>query len=213
MRTSSVTGAAAPSPSRAVASPFAARQQRQELITLQRALEGDGQAFAALVSPHLARLHRVAQRACGDPVLAEDAVQEALTLVYERLARYRPGTSFKAFVTAIAVKRAHSLMRSERRRRDRERASARPATWAAADARLDAERAAVRVREALAAMPEKRREVAILRLDGGLSYAEIAEATGTTAGSARVLVHKAVKQLRGLLADVLGDRAAQGGER
>jgi RNA polymerase sigma-70 factor (ECF subfamily) len=59
------------------------------------------------------------------------------------------------------------------------------------------------VRDALALLPEKRRAVAMLRLDAELSYAEIAQAVGTTEGSARVLVHMALKELREQLADLV----------
>jgi DNA-directed RNA polymerase specialized sigma24 family protein len=52
-------------------------------------------------------------------------------------------------------------------------------------------------------MPEKRRAAALLRLDGRMSYAEIAVAVGTTEGSARVLVHMALKELRSQLADLM----------
>ena len=168
------------------------------------ALDGDGRAFATLVRPHLGLLFRVAVRACGDAALAEDAVQETLTVAYQSLGRYQPGTSLKAFLAAIAVKRAHTLLRAERRRHARERTAdlgEQPATPAEM---LSAARTAERVRNALDAMPEKRRAVALLRLDAGLGYAEIAQALDTTEGSARVLVHHALADLEETLADLIG---------
>ena len=45
-------------------------------------------------------------------------------------------------------------------------------------------------------MPKKRRMAAILRLDAGMDYAEIASALGTSLGSTRVLVHLALKDLK-----------------
>src|SRR5947209_3254295 len=80
---------------------------------VRRALAGDGRAFQSLVEPHLAMLSRIATRACGDRALSEDAVQEALTIAFTRLAQYQPGTSLKAFLASIAVKRARTLLRSE----------------------------------------------------------------------------------------------------
>ena len=168
-----------------------------------RALEGDGRAFQTLVEPHLPMLYRIAARACGNAALAQDAVQEALTLAFQRLGRYTPGTSLKAFLAAYAVGQAHTLLRGERRRRVREEAADPPESLAGPISMVGAHRAANRVRDALSKLPKKRRSAALLRLDGGMSYAEIAEAVGTTEGSARVLVHLAMKELRTQLSDLV----------
>ncbi len=167
-----------------------------------RALDGDGRAFASLVEPHLRVLYRIAARTCSDASMAEDAVQEALTVAYQRLGRYQPGTSLRAFLAAIAVRKAHTLLRGERRRRLREDAATAPEHLPGPAELLDAEQTRERIREVLARMPEKRREVALLRLDAGLSYDEIARAVGSTRGSARVLLHLALTELRRELADV-----------
>ncbi len=167
-----------------------------------RALDGDGQAFATLVRPHLGLMFRLAMRACRNQAIAEDAVQESLTIAFKELHRYTPGTSLKAFLTSIAIKRAHTLFRGERRRKTREDASMQPERAASPLELLSAERTAQLVREALASMPEKRREAAMLRLDGNLSYAEIAEAFASKEGSARVLVHLALKELKQRLAEI-----------
>jgi len=168
-----------------------------------RALDGDGRAFASLVEPHLSMLYRIAARACGSSALAEDAVQEALTVAYQRLDRYQPGTSLKAFLAAIAVRKAHTLLRGERRRRVREEVADTPEHPAGPGELLDAERTRARIREVLSSLPKKRREVAMLRLDAGMSYNEIAKAVGSTEGSARVLVHLALKELREKLGEVV----------
>ena len=52
-------------------------------------------------------------------------------------------------------------------------------------------------------MPEKRQRVVLLRLDAGLGYSEIASAVGTTEGSARVLVHHALRDLHEMLRDLV----------
>jgi len=188
-------------------------ENTKEADLVARALRGDGQAFASLVGPHLDLLHRIAARATGSPAIAEDAVQEALEIVHTQLARYQPGTSFKAFVASVAVRRARTLLRAEARRSRRESAvpsGQAPATPAEA---LAAEEVASRIRDALSTLPEKRQRVVLLRLDAGLGYAEIAAAVGTTEGSARVLVHHALRDLSERLHDLIdgedgaGDRA------
>ena len=176
-----------------------------EAELVKRAINGNGQAFASLVEPHLSVLYRVAMRACGDRALAEDAVQEALALAYKRLERYRPGTNLRAFLATFAAKKAQTLLRSEKRRYAREEAAEPPEKVAGPASVSHARQTAQRIREALAAMPKKRRAVALLRLDAGMSYAEIGKAVGTSEGSARVLVHLALKELREHLGDLLND--------
>lgn len=167
------------------------------------ALAGDGLAFRRLVEPHLGMLHRIAMRSSGSAHLAEDAVQETLALAYRRLRKYRHDMPFRAYLAAIAARQGHTIARGERRRLKREQASDGPAK--PTDPEQEAQGAALarRVRSALEAMPHKRREAALLRLDAGLSYKEIAAALGSTEGSARVLVHTALKELKERLADLM----------
>ncbi|MGB0591612.1 MAG: RNA polymerase sigma factor [Myxococcota bacterium] len=174
---------------------------RDESRLLRDALAGDGRAFAALVKPHLTMLYRLAARSTSHPSLADDAVQEALVIVYQRLAHYRPGTSLKAWMATITVRRIKTLARGERRREARELDFAAPAPLAGPSAQLAAKDLGERLRAALEALPTKRRQAVLLRLDAGLSFAEIAQATGSTEGSVRVLVHLGMKAIRATLAD------------
>ena len=167
-----------------------------ERSLVETARAGDGRAFRTLVEPHLRMLHRVAMRVCGDAALAEDVVQDTLVLCFQRLGDLREGSTLRAFMAGIAAKRAHTMGRSERRRKYREDASMAPVLPSDPSQDLQASRTAATIRAALLAMPEKRREAALLRLDGGLSYREIAEVLDSTEGSTRVLVHKALAELR-----------------
>src|SRR5215471_7042509 len=143
-------------------------ENTREADLVARALRGDGRAFANLVGPHLDLLHRVAARATGSPEIAEDAVQEALEIVHRTLARYRPGTSFKAFVASVAVSRARTLLRAEARRSRREADAPSGQPPATPIEMLAAEQIAQRIRDALCGLPEKRQRVVLLRLDAGL---------------------------------------------
>lgn len=172
-------------------------QDERRLIA--RAGDGDGRAFAALVQPHLSLLYRAAYRFTRDAFLAEDVVQETLLAACQGLSRYEPGTSLRAFLVAIAIPRAYSVARSERRIKKREQLAPTVATSAGVEDELRAKQVGLQIVEALDRMPARRREAVVMRLDAGLSHAEIARAMGATEGSIRVLVHRGIKELRGLL--------------
>ncbi len=171
-----------------------------ELEQMARALGGDGRAFSDLVAPYLPQLYRLAERVAGDRALAEDAVQETLARAFVELHRLDGTTSLRPFLAGIAVRRAHTLLRSERRRRAREPGALSGEAPPNPGELFEAERTRARIREALARMPKKRRQAALLRFDAGLSHQEIALALETSVESARVLVHLARRDLSALLA-------------
>ena len=175
---------------------------RREKVLVDAVHRGQGTAFAELVRPHLPLLYRLAARICFDQAVAEDAVQDALLAVYSNLGRYEPGTSFRAFISAVAVTKARTLRRSELRRKLREERGPRPDSGGAgAEEEFAAAETGERIRRALNSMPEKRRNVALLRFEAGLSYAQIATSLGMTEASARVHAHLARKELKTRLAD------------
>ena len=174
--------------------------RRPELDLLSAARAGDGCAYRALVEPHLPALYRVASRMSGCATLAEDVVQETLTIAYQKLGEFRPEAPFRSYLMAVAVKRARTLARSERRRLVRESKSSKPQFDASPEEALSGRRSATLVQDALRTMPEKRRRAVVLRLDAGMSYREIADVMGSSEGSARVLVHMALKELKAVLA-------------
>jgi len=170
-------------------------QREKALVDAVR--RGQGEAFAELVRPHLNLLYRLAARICLDSASAEDAVQDALVAIYSNLERYQPGTSFKAFASAVAVSKARTLRRSELRRRRREEQGPAPAgVGARPDEELAAAETRERIRRALNSMPEKRRNVALLRFEAGLSYGEIGDSLGISEASARVHAHLARNELK-----------------
>ena len=197
---------------KAITAPSQEQLQATAVIDLEQrrinaVLQGDGRAFAALVRPHLAMLYRVAARGCG-AALAEDVVQDSLSIAYQRLGEYQPGTSLKSWLASIVARRAWTSLRSEIRRRKREQNAGQSDQPTTPEDELRASQLAKRIDLALAELPPKRRLAVTMRLDAGLSYGEIAEAIGSTEGSTRVLVHMALKALRAQLVDLVPPNTA-----
>lgn len=176
--------------------PMPTESPETEARLLSQVKAGDGRAFAELVRPHLPMLHRLASRYTLNASLAEDAVQETLVVAFGQLDKYTAGSSLKAWLASIAVRRAHTLRRGEARRRTREQTDRDDPIDSSAEALVDAAQRAREISTVLDRMPPMRRQALVLRMDAGLSHAEIARSLGTSEESVRVLVHLGLKELK-----------------
>lgn len=167
-----------------------------EAELVRRAARGDRAAFALLVARYQRPLVNFAYRYLGRREEAEDAAQEAFIRVYFSLGRLRRPDSFATYLFSTAL----NLCR-------RSAASRRP--QGALEERLTEqekpELAAVRQFEheelmaAIQALPDEYRSVLSLRVDDGLSFAEIGRVVGAEEGTCRVRFHRAKKMLRAAL--------------
>ena len=140
-------------------------QDDSELV--ERARQGDVDAYAELVRRHQDRALATAFVVLGDRQEAEDATQEAFTNAFLAFERFRPGASFREWLLRIVVNEAHDLLSARSRRADLlSRAAGRVETLGTAES---AETAAVSEhrREALLqtlfALPERDRLIVTCR--------------------------------------------------
>ena len=130
----------------------------------------------------------------GSQAAAEDAVQEALVRAWERSERGEVIEHLAAWVTTVALNLARSGLRrlvAEQRARlrlGRPLAQANPST-----------EDAMAVREALATLPSRQREVTVLRYYAGLDVAEIAGVLGVSQGTVKTSLHRSRQALAAAL--------------
>jgi RNA polymerase sigma-70 factor (ECF subfamily) len=174
-------------------------QDEAALVGLARA--GDRAAFGVLVERYAGVARRVARAVLGDPDDADDAAQDALLLALVKLRQYDPRRPFGPWLLRIVANAATD----RRRRRKVRRVEPLDAGLVAGGTRPDTatERRALseRLRQALAALPERRRTAVVLFDVEGYSHAEIAEVLGIPEGTVRSEVFHARRRLRVLLAD------------
>jgi RNA polymerase sigma-70 factor, ECF subfamily len=80
-----------------------------------RAVAGDEDAFARLISEHNAAMARVAYVIAGDREAALDAVQSAWAIAWQRLGGLRDEAQVRAWLVAIAANEARQHRRRQRR--------------------------------------------------------------------------------------------------
>ncbi|WP_024796249.1 sigma-70 family RNA polymerase sigma factor [Tomitella biformata] len=130
---------------------------------------------------------------------ADDVAQEVCLAVLTALPRYKDqGKPFIAFVYGIAAHKVADAHRLTGRNKSDSTADVpdEVSTDGGPEQQyLDAESRA-RVDRLLSELPDKQREIVVLRLIVGMSAEETAMAVGSTAGAVRVAQHRALAKLR-----------------
>lgn len=163
---------------------------------IERAALGDEEARASLVSEHRPVAFRPALSILGDRDAAEDVSQEAMVRLHTALPGFRGDSELATWVYRIALNLAYDQLR-------RVRSGHVPLSEAIGQAgahleperSIDAERAREAVASAIDRLPERLRETLILRFLSGLTYRDIARATGTSEGTVASRIYRGLKQL------------------
>jgi RNA polymerase sigma-70 factor (ECF subfamily) len=169
-----------------------------ELLEAFRA--GDAKAFEALVRRYQRPVLSIARRFARDEDDAEDLAQRAFINASERAEGWRGG-SFKSWLFRIVVNLAKNHLRDVSRfDRSHSAQEEEPEPSAPhAHERLEAREQQEALRQAVARLPRRQREVLLLRIDGDIPFAAIASALGITEVNAKVNFHHAVQKLKALL--------------
>ena len=85
-----------------------------QLELVERAVQGDRDAFASLVASHVDRCYGLAYRILRDPHRAQDATQQALLGAWRDLATLRDPDRFEAWLHRLVVNACYSEARGER---------------------------------------------------------------------------------------------------
>ena len=167
---------------------------------VRRAAAGDAAAFAGLYDAYAPRVRRFLRHQLGDADVAEELLQRTFVKMIEALPRYRSrGLPFGAWVFRIARNAVIDHRRTAHPGLSLDLAMERASD--AGDPVVAAERDhdRARLRAALDALPGDQREVLVWRFFAELTPAETAALMGRSNGAVRVLQHRALGALRGIL--------------
>jgi RNA polymerase sigma-70 factor, ECF subfamily len=173
-----------------------------ELVSAVNA--GDLGTFERLFREQYAPLCRFAARIIRDPAQAEDIVQTVFATLWAERHGWAVTHSARAYLF-VAVRNA-ALNHARRlgvRREWEERATSHGADDVASpdrpDELLERDETTARIRDALAALPERCRMVMELRWREQLSYAEIAEVMGISVKGVENQLSRGLQRLRGVM--------------
>ncbi len=174
-------------------------------------LDGNSQAFGELVRRHQDLVFRLVRRYAKDSDGALELAQRAYLQAFEAARRALPRLSAAANATGEVPFRAWliriAINLGKNQRRDARRWHSVPVELVDAERRIEPtahqslERAQneAMTREAVLQLPRRQREVFTLRIDGGLPFADVADALGITEANAKSHFHYAVKRLQQLV--------------
>ncbi|GAA1970870.1 SigE family RNA polymerase sigma factor [Terrabacter lapilli] len=159
-------------------------------------------AITELYHAHWHRLVRLAWLLLRDQLAAEDVVQDAFVATHRSWGSVREGGRVVGYLRAAVVNGCRSAQRHQvvvDRHTARDAAAADAwgrASHASAEAEALGSLQGAAVIEALQGLPQRQREVLVLRYYAGLSEAEIAAALEISTGAVKTHAHRALATLR-----------------
>ncbi len=160
--------------------------------------EGEGKSehetLGALYDEYAARLYAYVRSLGAAPSLAEDIIQEVFVKVVRRLSvggkiAYPKAYLFRAARNEFYRWSTRILRRSEMTPSD-------PKGFLQAVAPGSSAEEVAAVEEALSTLPRRQREVVVMKIYGGLTFKEIAEATGASINTAAGRYRAGMKRLK-----------------
>ena len=168
----------------------------QELA--RRIKHGDRAAFRAFFDRYHGLLYRYLRARNVPGAVCEDLIQNAFLAIWERRNQIDENQSLRAFLFKICYNRALNHFRDRSKFSDPpERME--PATADAPDRRVDGALMQETLRQAIAALPERRRAVFELCFLHELTYRETAEALGISVKTVENQMGHALKAIRAAL--------------
>ena len=165
---------------------------------IQRAVERDKAAFAALYDKYIDQVYRHVYYRVSNRADAEDITQEVFIKAWKAINKYtKTGAPFVAWLIAIAHNLIIDHYRAKKNLVSLEEAGASSEIDATSpEAMAEASLSKSYVRNAIFKLKGEKQKVILMRFIDGLSYGEIAKALNKSEGAVRVIQYRALNDLR-----------------
>ena len=196
-----------------------ARKTQSEKLTeaaaIERAKQGDAEAFEALYNLHKRRVYSLCLRMTANTAMAEDLTQEAFLQLFRKIGTFRGESAFSTWLHRMAVNVVLMQLRKkglpltpldETMQGEEESPKKEPG---GEDIRLAGSIDRLRLEDAVSALPPGYRTVFVLHDVEGYEHNEIAEMVGCSIGNSKSQLHKARMKLRELLRTSRAEKATR----
>ena len=171
---------------------------------IEKVLGGDANAFEELVLKYEKTVYNLALRMVGDRDDAFDMTQEAFIKAYGSLSSFRGDSKFSVWIYRITTNVCLDFLRSKSRKQQVSLTVSdddEDAQLDIPDPKADPEQQLIKkismqsVEEGLQTLPDKQRQILVMRELGGMSYAEIGKALSIEEGTVKSRIFRARKRL------------------
>ena len=171
--------------------------EEEDLLSVQRCLEGDRSAFGEIVDKYQKKMFNVVMRIVNDYDDAEDVTQAAFVKAYEKLGSFDPKYKFFSWLYRIAVNESLNLLNQRKNLEGLDESMV--STEKTPEERYNGIEASERVRDALLDLKLDYRTVIVLKHFQNLSYDEISYIIGVPEKTVKARLFTARFQLREIL--------------
>lgn len=159
----------------------------------------DGETFERVLLENRRTVYLIALRLLGGHDEADEATQIAFLRAWQARGKFRGASSVRTWLVRIVLNVAKSMRAARGRVAGPADLSDLADAAPGGEERLRLRQVRGRVRRAVSALPERQREVVLLRVFSELSCRETAEVMGLSEGAVKAHLHQAVGNLRRLL--------------
>ena len=176
-----------------------------EAEAIERAKQGDAEAFEALYDLHKRRVYSLCLRMTANTAEAEDLTQEAFLQLFRKIATFRGESAFSTWLHRMAVNVVLMRLRKKglplvplddtvesEEESPKKELGAQDSVLAGSVDRMELQRA-------VEALPPGYRSIFVLHDVEGYEHNEIADLVGCSIGNSKSQLHKARMKLRDLL--------------
>ena len=178
-----------------------------EAETIERAKQGDAEAFQALYDKHKRRVYSLCLRMTSNTAEAEDLTQEAFLQLYRKIATFRGESAFTTWLHRLSVnvvlmhlrKKGLPVVSLEETTQSTGEEDSPKKDFGADDVALAGSIDRLQLQKAVENLPPGYRTIFVLHDVEGYEHNEIAGIVGCSIGNSKSQLHKARMKLRDLL--------------